>query len=126
MSEDVRHLWVLSMSDGAVIHRAMTEVTGVTVKSSEQHVEMGVARALQRLYRLSEVSGMVAAKESFFIKTNTYTPSIGLVSTDCDDVNCDEAEEVGLVIQEKFRRYANAELQDQTKISSAVSDYIAE
>ena len=34
MSEDVRQLWVLSLSDCAVIHRAMTEVSGLTVKSS--------------------------------------------------------------------------------------------
>ena len=41
MSEDVRQLWVLSLSDCAVIHQAMT---GLTVKSNEQHFEMGMAR----------------------------------------------------------------------------------
>lgn len=36
MSEEVRHLWVLSMPESALIHEAMTDAFGLTVKSSEQ------------------------------------------------------------------------------------------
>ena len=103
MSEDVRHLWVLSMSDGAVIHQAMTEVTGLTVKSSEQHVEMGVARRSRDYTDCQKFLEWLQQRNPFLYEDqHLHSLSIGLVSTDRDDVNCDEAEEVGLAIQEKL------------------------
>jgi hypothetical protein len=35
---------VLSLNHFASIHEAMTQLSGLTVKSSETHVEMGVSR----------------------------------------------------------------------------------
>ena len=37
MSESVRHLWVLSLSHCAGVHDAMMDLSGLTVKTSEQH-----------------------------------------------------------------------------------------
>ena len=44
MSESVRHLWVLSLNAAASVHQAMTDVSALNMKSSEQHVEMEVSR----------------------------------------------------------------------------------
>ena len=39
MSESLRHLWLLSLNASATIHQAMTDVSALNMKSSEQHVE---------------------------------------------------------------------------------------
>lgn len=44
MTESVRHKWVLSLNYSAAIHDAMTELSGVKTKTSEQHVDMGTSR----------------------------------------------------------------------------------
>ena len=44
MSESVRQLWILSLNTSASIHQAMTNVSALNMKSSEQHAEMGVSR----------------------------------------------------------------------------------
>ena len=44
MTESVRHLWVLSLNASASIHQAMADVSALNMKSSEQHVKMGMSR----------------------------------------------------------------------------------
>ena len=44
MTESVGNLCVLSLTDCAAIHEAMTKDSGLTVKSSKQHVELGISR----------------------------------------------------------------------------------
>ena len=41
MTNSVRHLWVKSMHSTTMVHDAMMTLSGVAVKSSEQHVDMG-------------------------------------------------------------------------------------
>ena len=44
MSQAVRHIWVLSLNHCAAVYDAMSSLSGLTVKSSEQHVDMGISR----------------------------------------------------------------------------------
>ena len=44
MSESVQHMQVLSLNHCAAIHQAMTQLSGITHKSSEQHIELGSTR----------------------------------------------------------------------------------
>ena len=39
MSQAVRHIWVLSLNHCEAVHDAMSSLSGLTVKSSEQHVD---------------------------------------------------------------------------------------
>ena len=47
MDESVRHMWVLSLNHCAAIHGAMMQLSGLSLKSSEQHVELGSTRMSQ-------------------------------------------------------------------------------
>ena len=47
MTESVRHLWALSLSQMAEIHDAMLQITKVSAKCSEQHEEIGKSRTSQ-------------------------------------------------------------------------------
>ena len=44
MSQAVHHIWVLSLNHCAAVHDAMSSLSGLIVKSSEQHVDMGISR----------------------------------------------------------------------------------
>ena len=44
MTETVHHLWVLSLSHSAAVHDAMSSLSGVAIKYSGQHIEMGSSR----------------------------------------------------------------------------------
>ena len=103
MSENVRQLWVLSLSDCEVIHQAMTEVSDLTVKSSEQHVEMGMARCSRDYIDCEKFLVWLLQRNPFVYEDkHLHSLSLGLVSDGRDDVNCDRAEEVGIMIQEKL------------------------
>ena len=45
-TENVRNLWVWSISHSAAVHEAMTSLSGIKMTSSEQHVEMTTKRML--------------------------------------------------------------------------------
>ena len=101
MTDNVRHLWVLSMSYTASIHEAMIELSKTQVQSSEQHVELGTSRR-RRDYRDCELFlDWLTTKNPFVVPdVNLFSLSNGLVSTEGkDEVNCEKAEEVGLTIQ---------------------------
>ena len=101
MTENVRHLWVLSMSYTASIHEAMIELSKTQVQSSEQHVELGTSRR-RRDYRDCELLlAWLTTKNPFVVPVvNLFSLSNGLVSTEGkDEVNCEKTEEVGLTIQ---------------------------
>ena len=103
MNEDTRHLWVLSLSDGAAVHQAMAEVSGLTVKSSEQHVDMGIARRATDYADCQRFLKWLQQRNPFLYEdTNLHSLSLGLVSGENDDVNCDKAEEIGQMIQENL------------------------
>ena len=103
MNEDVRHLWVLSLSDSADIHQAMMDVSGLIVKSSEQHVEMGMARRSRDYAHCKIFLEWLQQRNPFsYEDQHLHSLSLGLVSDGHDGVNCDRAEEIGQMIQEKL------------------------
>jgi regulator of replication initiation timing len=103
MSEDVRHLWVLSMSDTTLIHQAMTEATGLAIKSSEQHVEMGITRRSRDHRDCQKFLEWLQQRNPFLYKDNClHSLSLGMISDERDAVNCDQAEKVGQAIQDKL------------------------
>jgi hypothetical protein len=101
MTESVRHMWVLSLNYSAAIHEAMTSLSGLTVVSSEQHIEMGVSRRA-RDFDDSEVFIQWFKKRNPFAynDSNLHSLSTGLVSVSGkDEVNCEKAEQLGRKIQ---------------------------
>ena len=45
MTEAVHLQWIYSMHECAGIHNAMTALTGLQHKTSEQHIELGASRS---------------------------------------------------------------------------------
>ena len=93
MSDDVRHLWVLSLSASASIHQAMTDISGLTVKSSKQHVEMGMSRRNKDHTDCKIFIHWLRERNPFAYKdANLHSLSLGLTSYEDDGINCDNAE----------------------------------
>ena len=101
MVENTRHLWVSSISYTAAVHEAMTNLSGVKVASSEQHLEMGCKRRKRdfedgkKFYRWFETRNPFTYKDC-----DLHSLSLGTVSIDGkDNVNCENAEAIGKRIQ---------------------------
>ncbi|KAG1681898.1 Neuroendocrine convertase 1 [Nymphon striatum] len=82
--ENVRHLWVSSISYTAAVHEAMSSLSGVKASSSEQHAEMEFKRRSRDYTDLHSLS----------------TGSVSVCGT--DNVNCENAESIGECIQKSI------------------------
>ena len=81
MSESVRHLWVLSLNASASIDQAMTDVSAVNMKSSEQHVEMGMSRRSRDYLDCQKILEWLQIRNPFqYEDQNLHSFSLGLVS----------------------------------------------
>ena len=102
MLESVRHLWVLSLSHCAGVHDAMMDVSGLTVKTSEQHTDASESRRKRDLEDFTRFKNWLKERNPFTItNTNLQSLSAGWVSiTGKDKVNCDEAESIGNAIHQ--------------------------
>jgi len=100
-TESVRHQWVHTAHQCAIIHETTSEVTQVIMKSSEQHEEKGKVRKSRDFKNLFVV-------QNWFYQHNPFDESISgfksISSGICSDgsVNCDETESVGKKIQEEL------------------------
>ena len=102
--ENVHHLWVSSISYTAAVHNAMTDLSGVRTATSEQHLGLGFKR------RLSDYEDMVKFFKWFecrnpfaFDDSHLHSLSTGAVSDIAkDDTNCENAEALGLSIQQSL------------------------
>ena len=101
MTENVHHLWVLSMSYTASVHEAMIELSKTQVQSSKQHVELGTSRRRRHYGDCELFLVWLTTKNPFMVPDiNLFSLSNGLVSTEGkDEGNCEKAEEIGLTIQ---------------------------
>ena len=103
MSENVRHMWVLSLNATAQVHEVMTEVSGFATKSSEQHAEMGKTRRLRDHSDCQKFFEWLQRRNPFVYDDEClHSLSLGLVSDGTDGVNCERSEELGQIIQEKL------------------------
>ena len=102
MTESVRHMWVLSLNYSAAIHDAMTELTGVSTKTSEQHVDIGTTRCTRDNEDFMKFKCWLEERNPFTYKDeHLHSLSTGIISViDKDNVNCEKAEDLGAVIQQ--------------------------
>ena len=103
MTETVRLQWIYSMHKCAGVHEAMTSMTNVKHKTSEQHIELGTSRSNRDFADLHNIQEWFNQHEPFDLnEPRLRSLSSGLTSSDGDDVNCHKTEEVGAHIEKKL------------------------
>ena len=103
VTETVRLQWIYSMHKCAGVHEAMTSMTNVKHKTSEQHIELGTSRSNRDFADLHNIQEWFNQHEPFDLnEPRLRSLSSGLTSSDGDDVNCHKTEEVGAHIQKKL------------------------
>ena len=100
VEEFVRHLWVSSMHRCAGIHEAMGSLTNQ--KQSEQHTELGKNRILRDNKDLEEVIKWFDSHEPFDPSEHNLKSISSGITAVTDEINCDNADEIGEMIQEKL------------------------
>ena len=103
MTETVLLQWIYSLHKCAGVHDAMTTITNLKHKTSEQHVELGISRSKHDFEDLNRIQEWFNQHEPFDLSENRLRSlSSGLTATDSDGVNCDKTEEVGSKIQRQL------------------------
>ena len=117
-SEDVRNLWVWSINHSVSVHEAMTNLFGIKVTTSDQHVEIGPKRMLidtkdhLTFYRWLENRNPFNMEDE-----HLYSLSSGLVSIKGqDEVNPEDAEIVGAAIHETLDNLAFTKVKIKRKM----------
>ena len=83
----------------------MTDVTGLVHRTSDQHVELGSTRCNRDVGDFNTILKWLAQNNPFDIQRPKVTSlSSGLTASDGDGVNCDEFEEVGLLLGENLMK----------------------
>ena len=101
VTETVRLQWIYSMHKGAGVHDAMTSMTNVKHKTSEQHMELGT-RSNRYFTDLHNIQEWLNQPEPFDLnEPRLRSLSSGLTASDGDGVNCYKTE-VGAHIQKKL------------------------
>ena len=96
MTDTVRLVWVHSMHRCAGVHNSMTTLTGLQHRSSEQHVELGESRIRRDNVGLEKIKSWFDHDNPFNINApKLRSLSSGLTASDGDQINCDDAEQVG-------------------------------
>ena len=87
----------------AEVHDAMIDVTGLVHRTNDQHEELGSTRCNRDVGDLNTILKWIAQHNRFDIQRPELRPlSSGLTASDGDGVNCNEVEEVGLLLQGKL------------------------
>lgn len=103
LSESVRVLWTNSMHRCASVHNAMSNLTGMQHKTSEQHVELSSARIARDNSDLLKLLSWFSIRNPFDgSKPQLQCLASGIIATEDDGLNCDEAEAVGFNIQSQL------------------------
>ena len=103
MTDSVITTWIHSMHACASIHNVMTELTHTQHKTSEQHVDLGASRLKRDKADLAKLKDWLA-RNTPFNEEEPFLKSIstGLPATKENQINCDEAEQVGKAIQRQL------------------------
>ena len=104
MNETVRHMWVLTLNYSASMHDAMTNLTGIVTKSSEQHTDFRASRRKRDKKHGLKFTAWLQERNPFgFEDENLHSLSTGIISmTSKDSVNCEDAKELGLKIKKEL------------------------
>ena len=106
MTDTVCLTWTHSMHSCADVHNSMMELTNLQHKTSEQHIELGKNRIKRDNADFKKI-------ELFFEVHNPFDPEepdlrnlfTGLTAKTDDQINCDQTEEIGKIINEKRTNY---------------------
>ena len=102
ITESVRRTWINSMHRRAGIHDALCTLTGMTIQTSEQHKDLTSSRVkrdnedLQKLIQWFDTHEPFDGNEPLL-----KSLSSGITVAD-DSINCDDAEAVGMKIQQSL------------------------
>ena len=103
MTDSVRLVWVGSMHRRAGIHDAMSTLTNLKRHTSEQHVELTSSRRERDMKSMWKVLAWFDAHDPFLpMVEELRSLSTGLTALDNDNINCDDAENVGYQLQKKL------------------------
>ena len=102
--ENVRNLWVMSISYSAGVHESMIKLSGISTDSRDQNIDMGMKRRncdydhSQQFFNWFEIRNPFNMEDG-----NLYSLSTGLVPVYVKDpVNWDQAGIIGARVQESF------------------------
>ena len=100
--DNMRHLWVKSISYTAAVHESMISLSGVNTGSSDQNKEMGFARRSCDFDDYNKLYNWFVTRNPFNINNeDLHSLSAGVVAVHGKDAaNCDEVEVIGSKIQE--------------------------
>ena len=97
VTESTRQLWLGSLHRCADVHNAMSNLTGAYRNTSEQHIDLTRSRMKRDNEDLKIIDDWFDLHEPFDEnELHLKSLSSGLIG---DDLNCDDAESVGLQIQ---------------------------
>ena len=103
VSESVRLLWVKTMHRCASVDNAMSDLTGLLHKTSEQHTELGQSRIKRDNADLQKIIHWFCWHDPFSVDDPSLRSlSTGLTAINEDGINCDDADSVGRSIQKKL------------------------
>ena len=104
MTKTVRLMWVACLHKFGSIYTAMTTLTDLAHLSDEAgYAGMGRARRLRDSQDLIKVLQWFEGSNPFLVLDNRlHSLSTGKAASDNDCINCDKAEDVGLLIMKKM------------------------
>ena len=104
ITESVRTTWINSMHRCAKVHECMTQVTNLPhTTSSDQHVELGTSRSKRDNEDLIKILNWLDDHDPFDTSTQALRcVSSGVCASEFDNINCDQAEQIGSSIQAKL------------------------
>ena len=118
-TESVRILWIYSMHRCAGIHQSMSDFTELQLAFSEQHVEMRVSRIKRDFEDINKMITLLQNHNPFDdTDPSLRSLSSGQASDEKDGINCDIAEDVGIIMQKKIDN------KSYTKISFKRNDQV--
>ena len=110
ITETVRLQWIYSMHKCAGVHDAMTTITSLKHRTSDQHVELGISRSKRDFKDLCSIQEWFDQHDPFDInEPRLRSLSSGLTATDGDGINCDKTEQIGARIQKQLDNVAVTE-----------------
>ena len=126
MTERVRHQWVHSMHRCSSVHYAMTVLTGLGTKSSEQHEKIGSSKCERDRDDMTNIIEWFTQHEPFDMNVSSLRSlSTGITATSDDGINCHLAEEVGFSIHQELDNiiFTDAKIKRSAKIETLASLY---
>ena len=103
VTESVRTTWINSMHRCAAIHNSMSTLANVIHRTSEQHVDLTVSRRQRDMADMEKLDAWFQTHDPFDPDIPTLRSlTTGLTAAVSDNINCDDAEAVGQMIQEKL------------------------